>query len=89
MYLTCLAEIDKHYRDVLLNSGRTIFRMGRYNQCIQTPGMDYQLVQFGMKGDEGPTVASFFIGLCLPDHCSSDIVRYGLNKLIDQAKLPF
>ena len=45
-----------------MNSGRMIFRLGRYHECIADDRMDYQFVTVGREGG-GP---GMYIGLCLP-----------------------
>ncbi len=61
MSAECMASITQQVQDVALLSGNSIMKIGLYNQCLQKPGMLFNLVTIQMPGLLVP-----YIGLCLP-----------------------
>ena len=86
MYLTCLQHIEEQAKNVILYSARGIFHTGKYNECIATQGMNYNLLLFA---DNKTGAAGINSALCLPVDCSADMIKVALDTLLDKAGLPY
>lgn len=64
--LGCGANFLGLAREVIANSGRSFFRKGHYQTCLENSSMKYSLIEFGSQGVDAQT----FVGLCLPRKCS-------------------
>lgn len=52
-------------------------RLGNYQECINTEGMNYYSIYFNQVGN---LIAMMYVGVCLPEVCPKE----GLKTLIDQ-----
>ena len=66
-------------------SGHSVFQYGDYPDCIDTQGFNYNLVEFGISGAD----TGIFLGMCLPQICTADIIRLALDGLLKKDQLPF
>lgn len=85
MSLSCLLKLEKHLLDIVRLSGRGPFHIGKYNECVANPEMEYNMI--GLGPNTSLDVAATF-GVCLPSHCTPDAIRTGMNAILDKAGLP-
>lgn len=81
----CLVNILTHIPDVLKESSHYFFQYGRYKDCIDTPSMNYNFITLGM----GQQSLGLYFALCLPDECTSNMVKNSLNEAFHLSHLPF
>lgn len=81
----CVVNLEKHIADIVRYSGRFIFRLGKYHECVATEGLDYFFIQAGAKGTPDQSV---FLGVCLPSACSNTTVRALINEALSIVQLP-
>ena len=69
--LLCSSLILTHIPQIIQHSGHSFFQYGDYGGCIDTPGFNYNFLDFGLNtADLGYT-----IGLCLPKQCTTPIIK--------------
>ena len=56
-----------HLKFIVQYSGRGPYHFGSYHSCIDESGMDYYLINLGIKNQAG---AAFPSGICMPKQCT-------------------
>ncbi len=82
----CLKDARHHIKDIFLHSGRYVFRLGQYNNCINKPHMDYYFLDFSTKDhEESPA----FYGCCLPRSCPNNTIQTLVNTVLGSVDFPY
>lgn len=45
----CFSQVSNNLRHIFANSGRSIFRIGNYEDCLMLENFKYSLLKFGMS----------------------------------------
>ena len=83
MSLSCITHIRNHLEPIILNSGRSLNRLGNYNGCLASPEMDYYKI--GIVDENQAPIA--VIGMCLPEECPTSSLKSLLQRLLDELKM--
>ena len=83
--LICLEQIATHIPSIVEMSGHSMFQYGDYGDCVETQGLNYNLVELGYGGVN----VGIFMGVCLPQFCSPEIITSALDALFKKAQLPY
>ena len=87
MSLSCWTHIQNHLYPIIINSGRSFGRIGNYNGCISSSGMDYYMIKLAYL----PQPSANFppIAACLPEQCTPETLTNLLGYILKREKLPF
>lgn len=72
----CLSQISATIPQIFFYSAKYFMRLGSYQQCLLTEGMDYYTIIFNGIGNN---IAVLYTSLCLPKVCEPNLVKEAID----------